>query len=75
MEDLLTSNITGRNTVQKENGSVHLGGEKRAKDAEAAKLKELPVGKTFLNVNGSTSLGWLVMLVHSPAVPPIFNTT
>lgn len=27
--------------MQKENGSVHLGGEKHAKDAEAAKLEFL----------------------------------
>ena len=53
--------------MQKENGSVHLGGEKHAKDAEAAKLKELPV--KILNVH------WLVMLVHSPDMSPVLNTT
>lgn len=69
-----SSNIAGRNTVQKKNDSLHLGGETRAKDGEAAKLKELPVGK-ILTVNGSASFGWLVMLVHSPVMAHVLSTT
>jgi len=43
------------------------------KDAEAAKLKEVPVAKVVLNVIGSACIGWLVRLVPSPVLSPSLN--
>lgn len=40
-----------------------------------AKLKGLLIGKFLLSVTGSASIGWLVMLVHSPVMSLVLNTT